>query len=59
MPPLLFNYPAGSTQKWPHTGTGDGKGSENELDEDVRDNEAEPWEAEVSETLTAQVEIYG
>ena len=28
------------------------------MNEDVGDNEEEPWEAEVSETLTAQVEIH-
>jgi hypothetical protein len=47
----------GSTQKWPCTG--DGNGSEDELNEDVGDNEEEPWEAEASERLTAQVEIHG
>jgi hypothetical protein len=57
IPPLLFDYPAGSTQKRPRTGDGDG--SEDELNEDVGDNEEEPWEAEASETLTAQVEICG
>lgn len=58
IPSLLFDYPVGSTQKRPRS-TSDGEGSEDELDEDVGDNEEEPWEAEASEMLTAQVEIRG
>jgi len=56
--PLLFDDQIGTTWRWPHEAD-DSDSDRSEVELDCDNVNEEPWEAEVKETLTVQVEIHG